>query len=203
MIVSAALFLVPQAIGHHSGYGGLGIGIGLLSGYSAHTIGHQFSHHDVPIEVTTMEIGVHALAAGSIIGFVYGNTDIGLLFGLAIASHKGPAGYASVKRLIRQNLPSSTVLVPASAFGIAAISMATLDLPGNPILNALIFGFGAGIFLHVAMDFTPECEIGGEIYQISNVSTDDHMLLDRLRLHVLASMSTGALVVIGLWLLLE
>lgn len=200
MIISAALFLVPQAIGHHPKFGGLGIGLGILSGYMAHTVGHRLTHVDLPLELTSAEIAAHALAAGSIIGLVYGNADLGVLLGLAIASHKGPAGYAVIQRLQRQDLPGSAVLVPASAFGVAAIALATLNIPPNPVINGLVFGFGAGIFLHVAMDFTPRCEVGGEVFEVASLSVDAHAMLDRLRLHVISSMVTGAAVVVVLWL---
>jgi ZIP family zinc transporter len=201
MIVSASIFLVPSAVGHHPGFGGAGIGLGILVGYAAHTFGHRLSHVSLPFEHTTAQIGAHALAAGSIIGVVYGNMpELGLLLGLAIASHKGPAGYAAAERLDRANKPVSVVLLPAAGFGAAAVLTALYQLPPNPVVNGLVFGFGAGIFLHVAMDFSPRCEVGGEVFEVTEVAMDAHHLLDRLRVHVVASMTTGALAVFLAWL---
>ncbi len=204
MILSASIFLVPSAIDHHPGFGGVGIGLGILIGYASHTFGHHLTHQSLPFEHTTAEIGAHALAAGSIIGIVYGNMpELGLLLGLAIASHKGPAGYAAAERLTRAGKPVSVVLLPAAGFGVAAIITALYNLPQNPVINGLVFGFGAGIFLHVAMDFSPRCEVGGEVFEVTEVAMDAHALLDRLRIHVVASMTTGALVVLLAWLLVS
>jgi ZIP family zinc transporter len=204
MILSAAIFLVPSAIGHHPAFGGMGIGLGILAGYASHTLGHRLTHTSLPFEHTTAEIGAHALAAGSIIGIVYGNMpELGLLLGLAIVSHKGPAGYAAAERLSRAGKPVSVVLFPAAGFGAAAVLTALFALPPSPVLNGLVFGFGAGIFLHVAMDFSPRCEVGGEVFEVTEVAMDAHHLLDRLRLHVVASMTTGALAVVVAWLLVS
>ncbi|MFB6267959.1 MAG: ZIP family metal transporter [Halodesulfurarchaeum sp.] len=203
MILSASLFLVPAAISHHPGFGGVGIGLGILAGYVSHTLGHRLTHSDLPIEHTTLEIGAHAFAAGSIIGLVYGAMpELGLLLGLAIVSHKGPAGYAAAQRLSRQGKPISVVLLPAAGFGTAAVLTAVLPIPSDPVVNGLVFGFGAGIFLHVAMDFSPRCEVGGEVFEVTEVTTNAHQLLDRLRIHVVASMTTGALAVLLAWLVL-
>jgi len=202
MILSAAIFLIPSAISHHPGFGGAGIGLGVLVGYASHTFGHRLTHLDLPFEHTTAQIGAHAVAAGSIIGIVYGNMpELGLLLGLAIVSHKGPAGYAAAERLARADKPISVVLFPAAGFGAAAVLTALYNLPPNPVLNGLVFGFGAGVFLHVAMDFSPRCEVGGEVFEVTEVAMDAHNLLDRLRIHVVASMTTGALAVLVAWLL--
>lgn len=202
MILSATIFLVPSAIGHHPALGGAGIGIGVLVGYASHTLGHRLTHTRLPFEHTTLEIGAHALAAGSIIGIVYGNMpELGLLLGLAIVSHKGPAGYAAAERLGRADKPVSVILFPAAGFGSAAVLTALFSLPPAPAVNALIFGFASGIFLHVAMDFSPRCEVGGEVFEVTDVAVDAHHLLDRLRLHVVASMSTGGLAVLLAWYL--
>ncbi|MFB6113194.1 MAG: ZIP family metal transporter [Halodesulfurarchaeum sp.] len=204
MIVSASVFLVPAAVEHHAAAGGIGIGLGILVGYISHTLGHRLTHADLPIEHTTLEIGAHALAAGSIIGIVYGTMPrLDLLFGLAIVSHKGPAGYAAAERLNRFDKPISAILFPAGAFGSAAILVSLLSVPPVPAINGIIFGFGAGVLLHVAMDFSPRCEVGGEVFEVTPVGADAHNLLDRLRIHVVASMSTGALAVLAAWVLLS
>src|SRR6056297_1411187 len=61
MVTSAALFLIPQALGQHGQFGSLGIATGFLGGYVGHTIGHRFAHLDLPVDRTTTELTVHAL----------------------------------------------------------------------------------------------------------------------------------------------
>jgi ZIP family zinc transporter len=177
MITSAAVFLVPSAISHHPEFGGFGIAFGILVGFSAHTV-----------------------AAGSIIGLVYGNMpDLGLVLGLAIVSHKGPAGYVAAHRLRDGGNPASVLLLPAAGIGIAAISSALLQLPSSAAVNGLVFGFAAGVFLHVAMDFLPRCELGGEVYEVAQLSDNAHHLLDKLRMHAVVSTTLGGIVVFALW----
>jgi ZIP family zinc transporter len=203
MVTSAAVFLVPGAIGHHAEFGGFGIALGLVAGYSAHTIGHRLTHVDSPLEDTALRLAAHALAAGSVIGIVYAAMpSLGPLLGLAIVSHNGPAGYAAAHRLSREGNPVWPLLVPAAGVGLTAIPSALLAIPAAPTVNALVFGFASGIFLHVAMDFLPRCEVGGEIYLVASVDAPaDHSLLDRLRLHAVTSTSVGGVVVFVAWLL--
>jgi len=208
MVTSAAMFLVPQAIGlaGEAGapqLGGIGIATGLLVGYSAHTIGHRLTHLDYPMDVTAAQITAHALSAGAIIGLVYASMPtLGLLLGLAIVSHKGPAGYAAARRLRRRGKPVLVLLVPAAGVGLTAIPTALLSLPEAPALNSIIFGFAAGIFLHVAMDFLPHCDAGSEIDQVCSLHERSHHLLDRLRTHAVVSTLVGAVAVVGVWGLL-
>src|SRR6056297_299317 len=85
MITSAAVFLLPSAIGHHAQFGGFGVALGVLVGFGSHSIGHRLAHLDMPLDRTVAELSAHALAAGVVIGVVYGNMpDLGLLLGLAI-----------------------------------------------------------------------------------------------------------------------
>lgn len=201
MITSAAVFLVPGAIGHHPEFGGFGIAFGILAGFGAHTIGHRLMHLDVPFDHAALELTAHSLTAGAIIGLVYGNmSDLGLLLGLAIVSHKGPAGYVAAHRLQRAGKPVSVLLLPAAGVGITAILSGLLDLPSTDAVNGLVFGFAAGVFLHVAMDFLPRCELGGEIYEVAQLSDDAHHLLDKLRTHAVASTSLGGAVVFLFWM---
>ena len=51
------------------------------------------------------------------------------------------------------------------------------------------------------MDFLPRCEVGGEVGEVASISHDAHELLDRLRIHAVASTGAGALAVFGAWLL--
>jgi ZIP family zinc transporter len=207
MITSAAMFLVPQAIGiggtvGAAKVGGVGIAVGLLVGYSAHTIGHRLTHFDLPLDVTSAQISAHALAAGAVIGLVYASMpSLGLLLGMAIVSHKGPAGYAASRRLRRQDRSASLLLLPAAGVGLTAIPTALVPVPEWPVLNAVVFGFAAGIFLHVAMDFLPSCEAGSEIDEACSIDGDHH-LLDQLRTHAVGSTAIGAVAVVVLWLLL-
>jgi ZIP family zinc transporter len=204
MITSAAVFIVPGAIGHHPKFGGFGIALGVLTGFSAHTLGHRAMHADLPFDHTAVELTAHSLAAGAIIGLVYGNMpNLGLLLGLAIVSHKGPAGYAAADRLRRADKPVGVLLLPAAGVGLTAIPAALLTLPSSDPVNAVVFGFAAGVFLHVAMDFLPRCELGGDIYEVAQVTDDAHELLDRLRARAVASTGLGGLAVFVAWLVLQ
>ncbi len=206
MVTSAAVFLVPQAIGHHPSYGGFGVAAGILAGFAAHALGHRLTHVEA-FDHTALELSAHAFAAGAIIGIVYGNLpELGPLLGLAIVSHKGPAGYAAARRLAASGKPVSVLLVPASGVGIAALLSSLVQLPSGPVVNGLVFGFAAGVFLHVGMDFLPECEAGGEIYRVATledrmagVETSAHEVLDRLRVHAVGATLVGGVAVFLAW----
>lgn len=202
MVTSAAVFLVPQAIGLEARIGGFGIAAGLLVGYGGHVIGHRLSHVDIGLDLTAAQISAHALSAGAIIGLVYASMpELGLLLGLAIVSHKGPAGYAAARRLQRSGKPVAALLLPSAGVGLTAIPAALLPIPPTVSLNAAIFGFAAGVFLHVAMDFLPSCEVGGEVDQVAGLSDRSHALLDALRIHAVASTVLGGLAVFAGWLI--
>ena len=201
MVTSAAVFLVPQAIDHHSQYGGFGVALGLLVGFAAHTAGHRLAHLDLPVDRTVAELTAHALAAGVIIGVVYGNMpDLGPLLGLAIVSHKGPAGFAAASRLRSRGKDWSVLLLPASGVGVGAIAASAVAVPPVAPVRGVVFGFAAGVFLHVAMDFLPRCELGSDIHDLLATTGDAHELLDRLRTHAVASTAVGGAVVFLGWL---
>lgn len=201
MVASSAVFLLPQAVGLSPRVGGFGVATGLLLGYAAHIIGHRLGHVDIGLDLTAAQISAHALAAGAIIGLVYGAMpELGLLLGLAIVSHKGPAGYAAAHRLRSGGLPVSALLLPAAGVGLTAIPAALLPVPEIAALNAAVFGFAAGIFLHVAMDFLPRCELGSEVHDLLTVSGDAHALLDRLRVHGVLSTALGGVTVFLAWI---
>jgi ZIP family zinc transporter len=201
MLTSALVFLVPSAVGHHAEFGGFGIAAGFLAGFAAHTVGHRLTH-DLPFDHTGLELTAHALAAGVVIGVVYGNMPaLGPVLGLAIVSHKGPAGYAAARRLVDADQPWTPLLVPAAGVGVTAIPAALVALPSGALLNAVVFGFAAGVFLHVAVDFLPRCELGGQVYEVAQLSSDAHGLLDELRVHAVASTTLGGVVVFLAWLL--
>ena len=203
MVTSAAVFLLPQAFGLAPKIGGFGVAAGLLAGYASHTASHRLAHVD-RFNSAAAELTAHALAAGLIIGVIYAALpDPGLLLGLAIVSHKGPAGYAAARRLRHAGRGVSVLLLPAAGVALAAIPVAVVQPPLTATVNAAVFGFAAGVFLHVAMDFLPECELGGEIGRVARLDEMDgeaHHLLDRLRLHAVASTALGALAVLGAWL---
>jgi ZIP family zinc transporter len=207
MVTSAAMFLLPQAmgLGQAAGsprLGGVGVAAGIAVGYSAHTIAHRLTHVETSYDVTTLEISAHALSAGLIIGLVYASMPgLGLLLGLAIVSHKGPAGYAAARRLSRRGKSVTALLLPAAGVGLTAIPMAMLSVPQDPAINAVVFGFASGIFLHVAMDFLPKCEAGSEIDEVVQLQEGQHHLLDELRTHAVASTAVGVGVVVAAWLL--
>ncbi|GGL51034.1 ZIP family metal transporter [Halocalculus aciditolerans] len=201
MIASAAAFVVPQAIAQHPKFGGFGIAAGVLLGFASHTVGHRLSHYDLPLDRTTLQIAAHALSAGAIIGLVYGSMpELGPLLGLAIVSHKGPAGYAAARRLVRNNRPISMLLLPAAGVGIAALAASAIGVPAHAATRGVVFGFAAGIFLHVAMDFLPRCEVGSEIHEVVELTDHAHHALDRLRYHAVASTLVGGVVVFAAWL---
>jgi ZIP family zinc transporter len=85
--------------------------------------------------------------------------------------------------------------------GIAAIASSAVAIPAADAIRGVVFGFAAGVFLHVAMDFLPRCELGSEIHDLLTVKGDAHALLDRLRIHAVASTALGGLVVFLTWTL--
>ena len=201
MVTSAAVFLLPQAINLDGRVGGFGVAAGIIIGYAGHVIGHRLSHIDLGLDVTAAQITAHALSAGAIIGLVYGSMpELGLLLGLAIVSHKGPAGYAAAHRLRQSGKPVSALLLPSAGVGLTAIPAAALPVPEVAVLNAAVFGFAAGVFLHVAMDFLPSCEVGGEVDEVCSLSEHSHRQLDQLRSHAVASTLIGGAVVFAAWL---
>lgn len=209
MIASTGAFLIPSAIGHHAAVGGFGIAAGILLGFVLHVAQHQLAHLHLPFDATTLELTAHSLAAGLVIGAVYATMPaLGPTLGFAIVSHKGPAGYAAARRLARAGRPTSVLLVPAAAVAAVAVPVGLISPPSGDMIHAAVFGVATGIFLHVALDFLPRCEIGGEISEAAGVTdpgpSDEsydahHHLLDRLRLHAVVSALFGGLLVFGAW----
>lgn len=204
IITSAALFLLPQATSYDPQAAGAGIALGLGGGYAGHTIGHRLSHLDLPIDRTTAQITAHAIAAGAVIGVVYAaNPDLSIVLGLAIASHKAPAGYAAARRLSLADRPARPLLLPAAALGIVALLARLSGLSLTPAAEGVLFGFATGVFIHLGMDFLPECEVGGEIHELGNADATqmDHTMLDRLRVHAVGSLAVGGSIVYAAWLI--
>lgn len=72
MVASAAVFLVPPAIGHHAAGGGLGLAAGFVVGFMLHAGGLRPTRRPhLPAVPVVTELTVHALAAGGVIGLVY------------------------------------------------------------------------------------------------------------------------------------
>lgn len=206
MIASTGAFLIPTAIVHHPAFGGFGIALGVLFGVALHAVQHQLAHLSLPFDGATLELTAHALVAGVVIGAVYATMPaLGPALGLAIVSHKAPAGYAAARRLRRTGREASVLLVPAAAVAVTAVPVGLFSPPGSDAGHALVFGVATGIFLHVALDFLPRCEIGGEISEVAGLTEADepfdaeHHLLDRLRLHAVASALLGGLIVFVAW----
>ncbi|MFC6737200.1 ZIP family metal transporter, partial [Halolamina salina] len=103
-------------------------------------------------------------------------------------------------RLQRNGRSWVPILLPASGVGVVAVVSSAIALPASPPVNGLVFGFATGVFLHVAMDFLPRCELGSEVHDALSVDDDAHEVLDRLRLHAVASTVLGGAVVVLLWL---
>ncbi len=201
MVTSAAVFLLPQAMRQSMTFGGFGVATGLLVGFAAHTLGHRLAHMDLPFDRTLAELTAHAVSAGAIIGIIYGNMELGALLGLAIVSHKGPAGYAAVHRYVGRGGDWTAILLPAAGVGVAAIASSFLGLPASDAVRGVVFGFATGVFVHIAMDFLPECELGSEVHESLEHHDDAHRLLDRLRVHAVASTALGGVAVFVGWLL--
>ena len=202
MVTSAALFLVPQALGQHGRFGSLGIAVGFLAGYVGHTLGHRLTHLDLPVDRTAAELTVHALSAGAIIGVIYtAMPSLTSILGVALVAHKAPAGYAAARRLASERRSPVALLLPAAAVGLVALPVGIVGISLPSGVRGLVFGVAAGVFLHVAMDFLPSCETGGEVHaEAVATSGESHELLDRLRLHAVASTVVGGFVVFVAWL---
>ncbi len=204
MITSAAIFLIPEAIHYSAVYGGLGIALGILLGFAIHTLNHGLSHTSLPADSALIELTTHSITDGIIIGLVYAAMPaLGLLLGIAIVSHKAPAGYALSQRLSLQDRPASLVIVPACALGLAALPLSLIHIPENAVLNAIIFGIATGIFFHVALDFLPECEVGGNIHRQSQLDTHEHHILDKYRKHAVFYTFAGGLIIFFIWLVIH
>jgi len=208
MITSTTLFLVPNAISHHAALGGLGIAIGIVGGFSIHTMHTEPGHADGAARSVTWELTLHSLGAGLVIGAIYATMPaLGPTLGLAIVSHKAPAGYAAARRLRRHGQSVSMLLLPAAAVGLAALPVGLVDPPSMDGLHALVFGAATGIFLHVAIDFLPRCEWRHGLRPVAAARSDDQGEAEgahahRLRWQAIGSTLLGGAVVVAAWSLL-
>jgi ZIP family zinc transporter len=202
MVTSAALFLVPQALAQHGDFGSLGIAAGFLAGYVGHNLGHRLTHLDLPVDHTAAELTVHALAAGAIIGAVYSAMpSLTSILGVALVSHKAPAGYAAARRLAGENRSVFVLALPAAAVGLVALPVGIVGFSPSTAIRGLLFGIAAGVFLHVAVDLLPECTTGSETCPPAAALDDDvHRVQDRLRTHAALSAVVGGTAVALVWL---
>ncbi|MEF8814860.1 MAG: ZIP family metal transporter [Halovenus sp.] len=203
MVTSAALFLVPQALDQHSQFGSLGIAVGFVAGYVGHTLGHRFTHLELPVDRTTAELTAHALAAGAIIGAIYtAMPSLTSILGVALVSHKAPAGYAAARRLAAQERSVVALLLPAAAVGSIALPVGIVGSTPSIAIRGLLFGVAAGVFLHVAVDLLPECTAGSETCPAdADIDGDFHQFQDRLRTHAAISAVVGGSAIVLVWLL--
>ncbi|MEF8866508.1 MAG: hypothetical protein V5A20_12185 [Salinibacter sp.] len=209
MVTSAALFLVPNAVSHDVSLGGLGIALGIVGGFAVHTILHREEPGtDGSAGPVVWVLSMHALGAGLVIGAVYATMPaLGALLGLAIVSHKGPAGYAAARRLQRRGAPVSLLLWPAAAVCVAAVPVGLIDPPTSDAVHAVVFGTATGLFLHVAVDFLPRCGWGSELYRAANLPSAPESVprcegLGNVRHHAVWSTLVGSVLVAGCWGLL-
>ncbi len=153
-------------------------------------------------------LSMHSLGAGLVIGAVYATMPaLGAVLGLAIVSHKGPAGYAAARRLRRRGASVLLLLWPAAAVCIAAVPVGLIDPPTSDAFHAVVFGAATGLFLHVAIDFLPRCGWGSELYRAARVRPDSQSdptarRVGNVRHHAVWSTFVGGLIVAGAWALL-
>lgn len=198
MILSAVIFMFPQVSGQ---IGLVGLGLGVVLGYAIHTIGHNTSHWFEKLlsgKQELVSLTLHTVFAGIALGLIYAQSpEVSVVLGIAIISHKFPAGFSVVRRLNSNWL----ILYPAVIFGVICLSSFFVVPVLTGDASSFIFGIAAGVFIHMAMDFLPECD-RGEIYEVvetSEESVEEHKILDRLRYHALVSVIVGAVIVVGLW----
>ncbi|WP_233993884.1 hypothetical protein [Salinibacter altiplanensis] len=209
MVTSTALFLVPNAVSRDASLGGLGIALGIIGGFTVHTILHRGKPGtDDSASPVVWVLSMHSLGAGLVIGAVYATMPaLGALLGLAIVSHKGPAGYAAARRLQRRGASVSLLLWPAAAVCVAAVPVGLVDPPTSDVFHAVVFGAATGLFLHVAVDFLPRCGWGSELRRAANLPSDLRSApmyegLGNVRYHAVWSTLAGSLLVAGAWGLL-
>ena len=209
MITSAALFLVPNAVSHDASFGGLGIALGIVGGFAIHTgLSPQEPERGAASIPVVWVLSMHALGAGLVIGAVYATMPaLGAVLGLAIVSHKGPAGYAAARRLRRRGASVLLLLWPAAAVCIAAVPVGLIDPPTSDAFHAVVFGAATGLFLHVAIDFLPRCGWGSELYRAADVRPDSQSgptarRVGNVRHHAVWSTLAGSMLVVGAWALL-
>lgn len=188
MVTSACAFLLPTAIERDATLGGFGIAAGVLAGFAIHIAGTSIGSRRALLDDYVVRLTVHSVTAGLVMGAIYTSMPgVGLLLGLSIISHKGPAGYAAARSLRESGRSVIPVVLPACGVGIAAITVGLLGWPLAPSATAPVFGLAAGLFLHVALDF------------LAHLENNPTPASPRMTLHATASALTGAAVVVCAW----
>lgn len=197
MTASAAAFLVPLAVRLQPQFGGFGIAAGLLTGFAIGSLASRSGHHAGEMtDTTVVRITTHALTAGVIIGMVYAQLpSVGLLLGLSIISHKGPAGYAAARWLSRRGSSPAALLLPAVGVGVPALAVGLAQPQIPSFAKAVLFGFAAGIFLNIASDFLPRSG--------SPHLRGEDQAGEPGRIHAAASTVLGGLAVFVAWLAIQ
>jgi ZIP family zinc transporter len=204
-LASIMFFVMPRSLQLSTDFGVTGLLAGFLSGLVLHVLTHEVEHTAGEALTDLISVTAHAAAAGLIIGQIYHDLPgVSIVLGFSIVSHKLPAGY-----IISDKIDSSLqkalqfILLPASVLGAMALLIFnfSISMPGN--LQALFFGFSAGIFLHVALDFIPEPEPESHLRKLLSDEEDPlHDKLDDIQFHCVASTVIGATVVTALALIL-
>ncbi|MFB6213168.1 MAG: ZIP family metal transporter [Candidatus Nanohaloarchaea archaeon] len=203
-LASILFFVLPQALDLSRMVGATGVLAGFLSGLALHTLSHELSHSRKGLN-TFWSVSIHSAAAGLVIGLIYQQMPtVSILLGIAIVSHKLPAGYMVADRLRKEGKNYwPALLVPASGVGVMSLLSFNYPLALSEIIQALFFGFSAGIFLHVALDFLPDPEPESHLRKLLHAEEDPlHMEMDEVRFHSVASTVCGAALVAALALLL-
>lgn len=194
-LASIFFFVLPKAIALDQTFGVTGILAGFLSGLVIHSFSHRLVHHHEGFN-TFWSISLHSVTAGLIIGLIYQQLPtIGILLGIAIVSHKLPAGYMLAER-IGQDRIWRRLLLPATGVGSMALASFTLNPQFAVPVKALFFGFSSGIFIHLALDFIPNPEPESHLRKILTQEEDPlHHELDSLATHCVASTIAGVAIV--------
>jgi ZIP family zinc transporter len=201
MLASAAVLLALQAIGHHPKFGGFAIAAGYTLRYASHELGHLVGHRRLPVNAVVSELTLRAVAAGSIVGVVYGSLPSLIpLFGYGVIACKLPAGFGSPEALERDGLPVLTTALPATAVGLATVLVALVTPTLGPVVKAVFYGVSTGVFLHVALDTVSECAGGGSGHGHGAITCN--LEADRKRHHAVSSTVVGTAVVFLAWLAL-
>jgi ZIP family zinc transporter len=154
MVTSACLFLLPTAIADSPTSGGLGVAAGLIGGAVLHVMTPAEGPKRGVLEPSVSALSLHALGAGLVIGMIYASMPgLGLLLGVAIVSHKLPAGFAAARNLERWHRSTLAVILPACAVGLTAIPVGLVVEPAPSGARGTVFGFATGIFLYVPLAY--------------------------------------------------
>ncbi|MFB6175529.1 MAG: hypothetical protein ABEJ87_06200 [Candidatus Nanohalobium sp.] len=204
-LASVMFFILPKSLQMSKNFGITGVLTGFLSGLVLHAVTHEIEHGAGEALSDLLSITAHAAAAGLIIGRIYSDLPgVSIILGVSIVSHKLPAGY-----IISDKLEGSMakvmqfILLPATVLGSMALLVFNLSLKMPVNIQALFFGFSAGIFLHLALDFIPEPEPESHLRKLLSEEEDPlHHKIDDIKFHCVASTVLGAAVVTTLALIL-